>query len=857
VSIRPEQPEPFLRGCVFPAVTEAPYPRADPAGADYLPADVWDAAQLPVGVRLELAGNARTIRVWYKTTRASLGYRGESAGCTFVAYRGGQKVATAEAVMGEGMAELVISGRTDLPVTVYLPEGMQPLITGVAGVEETMVPAPLQPRWLAYGDAVTQGWLASAPAMAWPAVAGRKLGLDVCNLGYAGTARGETTSALMLAETPAEVVTIAFGLNNWSRVPHTVGLMAEEVRCFLSVVRQGHPEIPVVVVSPTARPDAEDVPNRVGATLAELRQAMEETVLDTIAQGDDMLFLVQGLAVVDPEDLEDGMYPGDEGHRRLAAAVAKILVPHLPDLQSAAEKRWANTGVPISPRPASSVRPSSVPGSSVPVPSVVGPSVVGPSVVGPSVDEAVSVGDETVEAVSVEDRSFEVGPDPDASGVAESVADPVAGDPVADDPVPEGGSVEVHSVDGASGPDVDEVAAFPRLDFEAWNGALFDTDAPDFGLATDDRTGATSRNFDLTDMDSLDRQSLNDALLDALAPTVSPVNGSPVNGSPVNGSPVNGSPVNGAPVKGAPVKGAENPIPALSGDLVSGAFVTGALDAALGDPAFIDPAFVDPDFVDPDYVDPPFVDPAFVDPAFVDPNYVELDYVDSDYVDSDYVDSDYVDSDYVDPVFLDPNYVAPAFVDPNYVDSNYVDSNYADPTYVDSANYADPTYVDPATYVDPSYVDPSYVDPTYVDPTYVDSTYVDSGYGDSTYGDPAFTQEVSVGTVLVAEYPPEQNVAEVPVDAIGPVVGTTTVFDGENGPATETTVAPGAVGSGQTATEGEPHRRPTAPVDIAVADMVVAALTLATNGADDIVYGEDPGSVDTIRWAEAADPTPS
>ncbi len=190
-----------------------------------------------------------------------------------------------------------------------------------------MVPAPLQPRWLAYGDAITQGWLASAPAMAWPAVAGRKLGLDVCNLGYAGTARGETTSAVLLAETPAEVVSIAFGLNNWSRVPHTTGLMAEEVRCFLSVVRRGHPEVPIVVVSPTARPDAEDTPNRVGATLAELRLSMEETVLDCIADGDKMLFLVEGLTAVGPEDLEDGIYPGDEGHRRLAAAVSRFSFP--------------------------------------------------------------------------------------------------------------------------------------------------------------------------------------------------------------------------------------------------------------------------------------------------------------------------------------------------------------------------------------------------------------------------------------------------------------------------------------------------------------------------------------------------
>ena len=122
--------------------------------------------------------------------------------------------------------------------------------------------------------------------------------------------------------------------------------MAEEVRCFLSLVRRSHPEVPIVVVSPTARPDAEETPNRVGATLSELRLALEETVRQCITDGDGMLFLVEGLSVVEPEHLEDGIYPGDEGHRRLAAAVSKILLPHLAELQEAAEKRWANEGVP-------------------------------------------------------------------------------------------------------------------------------------------------------------------------------------------------------------------------------------------------------------------------------------------------------------------------------------------------------------------------------------------------------------------------------------------------------------------------------------------------------------------------------
>ena len=53
----------------------------------------------------------------------------------------------------------------------------------------------------------------------------------------------------------------------------------------------------------------------------------------------------------------------------------------------------------------------------------------------------------------------------------------------------------------------------------------------------------------------------------------------------------------------------------------------------------------------------------------------------------------------------------------------------------------------------------------------------------------------------------------------------------------------------------KPARRENAPVDIAVADMVVAALSLATNGADDVIYHRESVSEGDLHWAEAADPT--
>ena len=62
-----------------------------------------------------------------------------------MAYRGGRKIAEQEAELGEGMVELELSGPPEQPVVVYLPEGMAPVITGVAGVDAAVEPAPRQP----------------------------------------------------------------------------------------------------------------------------------------------------------------------------------------------------------------------------------------------------------------------------------------------------------------------------------------------------------------------------------------------------------------------------------------------------------------------------------------------------------------------------------------------------------------------------------------------------------------------------------------------------------------------------------------------------------------------------------------
>ena len=322
---RPAELEPFLRGCAWPAGGGMSYPRCDPGPAGLrLPADTRAAAALPVGVRLEWTGACESVEVAYRTETRELGYRGAGAGTKFALFRGGKRVAEAEAAEGVGRVRLSAGGGSERAV-LHLPEGMRPTLLSLTAQGGVIAPAPPQPRWLCYGDSIAEGWCASEPAAAWPHVAARAHELDVVNLGYAGAARGELASAEEIAALPADLISSSHGTNCWTRTPHSAELFAAGLRAFVAIVRAGHPHTPIVALSPILRADAETQPNRLGATLRDLRAAFEAVVDELRAAGDARLTRVEGLPLVPRERLPDGIHPDDAGHAQLASALGPIL----------------------------------------------------------------------------------------------------------------------------------------------------------------------------------------------------------------------------------------------------------------------------------------------------------------------------------------------------------------------------------------------------------------------------------------------------------------------------------------------------------------------------------------------------
>jgi lysophospholipase L1-like esterase len=274
---------------------------------------------------MEMISDATAIDLEYTTQTGELGYRGNGAGRSFSVWRDGRKIDEQLAKLGRGTVRLEL-GHAAGRAVVYLPEGMKPAVTGLRAVGGEIEPAPTQPQWIAYGDSITEGWSASSPARGWVAIAGREHGLDAINLGYAGSARGEIVIAEQIAALDADVISVAYGTNCWTTIPHSAEMVRSITEAFLKILRLAHPAVPIVVVSPIIRPNAELMPNVLSATQSDLRSAIEQAVH---AAADPLTLLVCGRNLVDPELLRDGIHPDDAGHQLLANTIGAVLAAQI------------------------------------------------------------------------------------------------------------------------------------------------------------------------------------------------------------------------------------------------------------------------------------------------------------------------------------------------------------------------------------------------------------------------------------------------------------------------------------------------------------------------------------------------
>ncbi len=319
----------FLRG-VLPALLPdaagwASGSRLPAAATAKLTSDTVRAARVPAGVHLAFSGSAEAVEITVRPGERTSVPAPTLAGEAFVARVPGQPAVTVPVPGQPARIRVPLPARDpDTVVRLYLPEAVEVQLDRLSAIGGGLAPAPRGPLWVVYGDSISQGWSVTEPGLAWPSLVAQELGLDLVNLGFAGSARGELLAADVVGASGADAVALAWGTNNWSSLPTDATVIGGTMRLFLTALRQGLPDAPVVVVSPIVRPDGEDTPNRFGATLRDLRAALEEAVLRFAADtGDQRVTLVPGRDLVAAGQLVDGIHPGDDGQRSLADGVLK------------------------------------------------------------------------------------------------------------------------------------------------------------------------------------------------------------------------------------------------------------------------------------------------------------------------------------------------------------------------------------------------------------------------------------------------------------------------------------------------------------------------------------------------------
>ncbi|WP_345529311.1 GDSL-type esterase/lipase family protein [Nocardioides endophyticus] len=112
------------------------------------------------------------------------------------------------------------------------------------------LPGRGRPVWLHHGSSISAGSEAGSPTTTWPARAATLGGVDLVSLGFGGSALLDPFVARTMRDTPADLISIKMGINIVNADVMRKRAFTAGMHGFLDTVRDGHPDTPLLVVSP-------------------------------------------------------------------------------------------------------------------------------------------------------------------------------------------------------------------------------------------------------------------------------------------------------------------------------------------------------------------------------------------------------------------------------------------------------------------------------------------------------------------------------------------------------------------------------------------------------------------------------
>ncbi|HVX45341.1 MAG TPA: SGNH/GDSL hydrolase family protein, partial [Mycobacteriales bacterium] len=187
---------------------------------------------------------------------------------------------------------------------------------------------PARRRLLAYGSSITHCRAAASPTRTWPALVARALDAELTCLGFGGQCHLDPMVARVIRDRPADLILTCLGINVYGNGSFNSRSFRPAVLGFLSTIRDGHPDDPIVVLSPIASPARENTVGGADLTLAEVRADVHGAVQILQDHGDRRLHVIDGRSLLGPEQadrLSDGLHPDAEGYELMARSLTASL----------------------------------------------------------------------------------------------------------------------------------------------------------------------------------------------------------------------------------------------------------------------------------------------------------------------------------------------------------------------------------------------------------------------------------------------------------------------------------------------------------------------------------------------------
>lgn len=210
-----------------------------------------------------------------------------------------------------------------------LYQGVKKILIGLDEDASIKPPPPFASngRIIFYGTSITQGGCASRPGMAYTNILGRRLNMEIVNLGFSGSGKGEPEVAEAVAKVPRPAL---FVLDYDGNCP-SADRLAETLGDFIRILRRRHRYVPILVVSRIAF--ARDLVQESSHRERLARRCVQMQVVRAHRDnGDRRVFFLDGAGLLGhnfDECTVDGVHPTDLGFmqiaKRMETAIRRIL----------------------------------------------------------------------------------------------------------------------------------------------------------------------------------------------------------------------------------------------------------------------------------------------------------------------------------------------------------------------------------------------------------------------------------------------------------------------------------------------------------------------------------------------------